>query len=365
MGRGAGRAKRVTVVASASGRVNLIGEHTDYNGGFVLPVALPLHVRVELEPRDDRVVRARSASIEDGRWQERELDDARTTGAWTDHVLAAGAVLRRMGLIDRGYEVRVVSDVPMGAGLGSSGALGVAMLRALRQAFRIDLDDVALARLAQRGEHEVVGARSGIMDQLSASVGRQGEALFIDCRSRAYEGIPLPDDLELVVVHSGVRHEHAAGAYNERRAQCEEAAARLGVRELRDVEPADLPRVAALPSPFAQRARHVVTENGRVIEAVATLAERDLARLGELLDASHRSLRDDFEVSTAEVDLLVELVREQDGIHGARITGGGFGGSIVAVADAGAGHHAAAVAVAEYEQRTGRDAKIVLPALSL
>ena len=267
--------------------------------------------------------------------------------------------------IARGFDVLVSSDVPIGAGLGSSGALGVAVLRALRDAFRISLDDLAVARLAQRSENEFVGASSGIMDQMVASLGREGEALFIDCRSLETVRIPLPADLELVVVDSGVRHEHATGAYNERRRECEEAARLLGVPQLRDVTTEDLARVEALPVPLSGRARHVVTENARVLEAVAALNAADLPALGELLDASHRSLRDDYEVSTAEVDLLVDLVGEQEGVHGARITGGGFGGSIVAVADAGTGHHAAALAVAEYEERTGLDARIVLPALAL
>ena len=350
----------LVITATAPGRVNLIGEHTDYNGGFVLPVALPLRVRVDLQPRPDRLIRASSATVDAGRRHEVRLDVERT-GTWIDHVVGAG----RVAGVDRGYDVRISSDIPIGAGLGSSGALGVAMLRALRNAFGLALDDVAIAKLAQRSENEFVGASSGIMDQMAASLGAEGEALFIDCRSLASERIPLPDELELVVVHSGVTHQHSSGAYNERRRECEEAARSLGVSRLRDVTTADLPRVDALPEPLARRARHVVTEDARVLEAVGALRARDLPRLGELLDASHRSLRDDYEVSTPEVDLLVELVREQEGVLGARITGGGFGGSVVAIADAGIGHHAAALAVAEYEQRTGRDARILLPALAL
>ena len=168
-----------------------------------------------------------------------------------------------------------------------------------------------------------------------------------------------------MVVHSGVTHEHSSGQYNARRHECEAAARALGVPQLRDLGPADRSRIDALPEPLSRRARHVVSENARVLGAVAALREADLAGLGELLDGSHRSLRDDYEVSTPEVDLLVELVREQEGVHGARITGGGFGGSIVAIADVGAGHRAAALAVAEYEQRTSRDARILLPALAL
>lgn len=349
--RGARGARELVAIASAPGRVNLIGEHTDHSGGFVLPVALPLRVSVELERRSDRVVRAISDAMGEA------TGELSRTGTWLDHVIGPAVVLE----LDRGFDVRITSDVPVGAGLGSSGALGVAILRALREAFGIDIDDLTLAKLAQRSENAFVGAASGIMDQMAASLGGENEALFLDCRSLRYVRLPLPGEWELVVVHSGTRHEHSSGAYNERRRECEEAARLLGVPQLRDVGEADLPRIGSLPGPLARRAHHVVTENARVLEAVEALGERDVARLGRLLDASHRSLRDDFEVSTPEVDLLVDLVREQDGVHGARITGGGFGGSIVAVADADRGRHAAATAVGEYEERTGRDARILLP----
>lgn len=309
----------------------------------MLPVALPFLVRVDVELRIDAEIRATT--------------DAKVEPTWIRHVSGAARVLG----IERGFEVRVTGDLPPGAGLGSSGALGVAMLRAFREALGLDLDDITLAKLAQRSENEYAGASSGIMDQMAASLARENEALFLDCRSLAFQRIPLPTEIELVVVHSGVTHQHSAGEYNERRRQCEEAATSLGVPELRDVNTADLERIESLPGPLRRRARHVVSENARVLEAVEALGARDLDRLGALLDASHRSLRDDFEVSTPEVDLLVELIREQPGIFGARITGGGFGGSIVALAEAGAGHGAAAPAVADYEQRTGLDARILLP----
>lgn len=331
------------VRASAPGRVNLIGEHTDYSGGFVLPVALPLRVTVELALREDRQISATT--------------DARVDQSWTRHVIGPARVLG----IDRGYDVHVSGDLPPGAGLGSSGALGVAMIRALRDALGLAIHDVEVARLAQRSENEFVGASSGIMDQMAASVGRVGEALFLDCRSLEFEHHPLPPSCELVVIDSGIKHEHSAGTYNERRRECEEAARALGIRELRDAGPADMQRIEALPDPLRKRARHVVSENARVLSAVSWLREGDLDRLGVVLDWSHRSLRDDFEVSTPEVDLLVGFAREREGIYGARMTGGGFGGSIVALADAGTGHAAAAAAVAEYEERTGREAHVILP----
>lgn len=239
------------------------------------------------------------------------------------------------------------------------------MLRALREALSLDLDDVTVARLAQRSENEFAGASSGIMDQMAASLARENEALFLDCRSLAFERIPLPASCELVVIHSGVTHQHSSGKYNERRRECEEAARALGIPELRDAGPADRKRIRALPEPLRRRARHVVSENARVLAAASwALRDGDLDRLGELLDGSHRSLRDDFEVSTPEVDLLVKLARQQPGVFGARITGGGFGGSIVAIAERGSGRAAAAAAAAEYEERTGRCARVLLPELS-
>jgi len=345
--------------ASAPGRVNLIGEHTDHSGGYVLPVAIPLRVAVEVTRRPERAIRASSAAFDDGRWQ--EVRPGERTGRWTDLI---GGVAEALD-VDIGLDVRIASEIPTGAGLGSSGALGVALVRALRDELGLALDDVEIAKLAHRAEHEGTGVRSGIMDQFAASLGREDEALFIDCRSLAFERIRMPQAFEIAVVDSGQRHRHASGAYNERRRECEEAARLLGVEQLRDIGPGELDRVLALPEPLARRARHVVTENARVVYAVVALRTADPAALGSLIDASHRSLRDDFDVSTPEVDLLVELAREQEGVQGARIHGGGFGGSIVALADEGAGHQAAARAVAEYQERTGLGARVLLPALAL
>lgn len=325
-----------------------------------MPVALPFRVSCALTPRNDRTVHASSDQVP-GQWREHEIGKEQRTGHWSDHVQGMSHVLVRAGLLTQGFDVHVSSEVPMGAGLGSSGALGVALLRAAREAFGLSIDDVTVAQLAQRAEREIVGSQAGIMDQMAASLARENEALFLDCRSLAFQRIPLPPEVELVVVHSGVTHRHSAGEYNERRRQCEEAAEALGVPELRDVSIADLERIESLPEPMRRRARHVVSENARVLEAVEALRGHDLDRLGALLDASHRSLRDDFEVSTPEVDLLVELVREWPGVFGARITGGGFGGSIVVLADAAAGHAAASAGVATYEERTGLDARILLP----
>ena len=229
------------------------------------------------------------------------------------------------------------SDVPLGGGLSSSASLEVALLRALREAFELDLDDVLLARLGQTAENDFVGARCGIMDQMAANLADSDAALFLDTRSLEYRRVPLPSTADLVVLHSGVSHGIAGGEYNARRADCEAAAAELGVPQLRDLTSDDLPRVAQLPERLARRARHVITEDERVLAAVDALEAGDLDEIGRLFYASHASMRDDFEVSTPEIDLLVELARGDSDIFGARLTGGGFGGAVVMLARAGQG----------------------------
>lgn len=346
------------VCASAPGRVNLIGDHTDYNGGFVLPTALPQRTRVQLKRRADRAVRAASAQRpgEVGY----ELGGERKTGGWVDYVQGVTAILAAEGRTLSGFELHVDSDVPVGSGLSSSAALEVALLRGLRELFSLSFDDDVLAALAHRAETEFVGAPVGIMDQLACSRGHEGEALFIDTRSRVVEAIALPPQLGLVVIDSGVPHDHSTGDYRTRRAECEQAAARLGVWQLRDVEPGD-PRIATLPEPLARRTRHVVRENQRVLDAVRALTAGDLPALGRLFDESHRSMRDDFEVSLPAIDLLVALARRHPHVLGARLTGGGFGGAVVVLT---ARAHTAAVAldvVAAYSAILPREPVVILP----
>ncbi|UJR84736.1 galactokinase [Sandaracinus amylolyticus] len=329
------------VVASAPGRVNLIGEHTDYNDGFVLPTVIPQRTFVAIARRDDTRVRARSETLgaEDGY----ELGREARTGRWIDYVQGVTRALVRRGHVVRGFDAVITSEVPVGSGLSSSAALEVATMRALRDAFGLALDDLEIARLAQRGENELVGAPVGILDPLACSLGEDGVALFVDTRTLACERIAIPDTIELVVVDSGVAHDHAQGGYRERRAQCEEAARALGVRALRDVGEDDL---ASLRAPLDRRARHVVTENARVLRAVDALRRGDVHALGALFDASHASMRDDYEVSVPEVDRLVARAKAHPAVLGARLTGGGFGGAIVALARAGHAHDVArAIAV--------------------
>ena len=345
--------------AEAPGRVNLIGEHTDYNDGLVLPTATPQHTRVAVVVRDDDVVHARSEGFPEVSFR---VGDERRSGDWGDHIAAVTWSLRSEGHALRGFEADVSSRVPVGAGLASSAALEVALLRALGEAFSLSLDDRAIARLAHRGEHDLVGARVGTMDQLAAVFARAGEALFIDMRSGAMERVPIDERLALVVVDSGIAHAHAAGEYNRRRAECEAAAKALGLPALRDATVNDATRLAVTAPALARRVRHVVGENERVRLFVAALRAGDAARCGALLDASHASLRDDFEVSLPELDALADALRAQGAVFGARLVGGGFGGAVLALASADRAAAAAHEAARAYSSRTGRAGRVLLPA---
>jgi galactokinase len=330
--------------------VNLIGEHTDYNDGLVLPIALSLGVTVVARARDDARVTIATDIDVTPRTASFTIGAEEKDGTWTDRVRGLTRALALRGARIAGFDAEIASDLPSGAGLGSSAAFAVAVLRALRKLFSLTLDDADIVRIAHEAETgPFVGARSGLLDQLSSAYGRTNAALLIDLRDLATETVPLPRDLELAVIDSGTRHEHASGGYNTRRAECEAAAHHFGVRSLRDLEDRPLHEVLErLPPPLDRRVRHVLTENERVRDAVAALRARDLARMGELLDASHRSLRDDYEVSTPELDRLVELAQADGDVLGARLVGGGFGGSILALAAAGTAADAAQRIVARY-----------------
>jgi galactokinase len=334
------------VVASAPGRVNLIGEHTDYNGGFVLPMAIPQRTWAALARRSDGRVRAASANLDNGhRVREFAVGAEEKTRSWIDYVQGVTRAAREAGAGIGGYDLVIDSDVPLGSGLSSSAALEVSVLRGLRELFDLSLDDVALAKIGQRAENDFVGAPVGIMDQMAASLADAHTALFLDTRSLGYEQLPLPTGAALIVINSGVAHSHASGDYRTRRAECERAAASLGASLLRELGVEDLHRVMALPDPLGRRARHVITENQRVLDAVTAIKRGDLAALGALFNASHASQRDDYEVSVPDVDRLVRIAQGEPGVYGARLTGGGFGGSIVALTDepnaAGAAEHIA------------------------
>jgi galactokinase len=324
---------------SAPGRVNLIGEHTDYNEGFVLPFAIDRRTIVAAGARQDSVLRVASTfSDEVVEIPLAELDTARGQAGWAGYPLGIAWALGRSGAdlaAVPGVDLVIDSNVPVGAGLSSSAAIECAVALALDDLWRLGLARPALARVGQLSENEFVGAPTGIMDQSASLLGQADSAVFLDCRSLDSEVVPLglaAAGLTLVVMDTGVSHSHATGGYGERRASCEAGAAALGVSSLRDLSVDDLPRARAeLDDVTFRRLRHVITENQRVLDVVRTLREDGATAIGDLLDASHVSMRDDFEISVPELDLAVETAREH-GALGARMTGGGFGGSAIALA---------------------------------
>lgn len=359
LGRYAGR--EPAVVARAPGRVNLIGEHTDYNDGFVLPMAIDRAAWLALAPRSDRLVRVHALDFDDE--QAFDLDALGEPGArdrgphgWIEYIKGIAWALGEAGYTLRGWDGVIAADVPVGAGLSSSAAIELATARAWVSLSGGDIpwDPVAMARLAQRAERQWVGVQCGIMDQMISAAGRAGHALRIDCRSLATELLPIPGGVAVVVLDTGKRRELFASAYNERRAQCESAARRLGVPALRDATPELLAaRAAALSRVEQRRARHVVFENQRVLDAAAAMRADDPVRLGQLMDQSHASLRDDFEVSCPELDIMVELGRSHAGCLGARLTGAGFGGCAVALVEGSQAGELARAVPAAYRQRIG------------
>jgi galactokinase len=348
------------VVVRSPGRVNLIGEHTDYNGGWVLPAAIDLGTDVLARRRGDRELHVTSSTL--GETDVASLDDPRPTGgsSWARYVRGAAALLQATGADLPGCDVLVGGDLPLGAGLSSSASVTLGVLTTFTALAGTDVDLVELARLGQRVENEVVGVASGIMDQLAVACGRAGHALLIDCRAVTVEPVPVPAHLRLLVLDSGVPRRLAESGYNQRRAECDRAVAALqhadpSVTALRDATPELL--LAAdehLDEVAARRVRHVVTEDQRVLDAVAALRVGDGATVGRLLVESHASLRDDYEVSIDELDVLVDLALEEDGVLGARLTGAGFGGCAVALVEATAAEHAVERIVRRYRARTGQ-----------
>jgi galactokinase len=317
------------------GRVNLIGEHTDYNLGFVLPFAIDRELVAAFAPRADRQMRL--ATDFQGGVISTNLDDLFRVGGWAAYPLGVVWALGEYGVkLDEvcGFDLAVVSSVPVGAGLSSSAALETATVMALSQLWGFDLDRLTLARIGQRAENAVVGAPTGVMDQAASLLGQRDSAVFLDCRSLEHRIVGLGLEaagLAVLVIDTQVKHEHATGGYGQRRAECEQGAAQLAVASLREVGVADLPAAqAVLDDVVFRRVRHIVTENQRVLDVVELLSTQGAVAIGPLLDASHASMRDDFEISVPELDLAVEVARDH-GALGARMTGGGFGGSAIAL----------------------------------
>ena len=329
-------------IYQAPGRVNLIGEHTDYNDGFVMPAAIGFYTRASVAPRHDRKLVIHSENYSEQ--VEFDLDHlpARRAGHWSDYVIGVVTMLARSGKKLGGANLLVEGNVPQGAGLGSSAsmevAVGYALLNLAEQAS--DRTRTKLALLCQQAENEFVGARCGVMDQFVASHGKRGQALLLDCRFLEYRLLPLPRDVALAICNTMVKHSIAKGEYNQRRAECEAGVRGLSnhlpnTLALRDVTPEDLAAYGhELPEIVVRRCRHVIGENARVLQAAAALELEDLHAFGKLMLESHRSLRDDFEVSCPELDLMVELAQQAEGVYGTRMTGGGFGGCTIALVEA-------------------------------
>lgn len=323
------------VIARAPGRVNLIGEHTDYNEGFVLPAAISVETRVAVRARSDDAVRAVALDLDraEAGWRIGDAPPAPGSGDWWSHVHGMMAIMRAEGAALPGLDVMLTGTVPQGSGLSSSASLAVALGTALSSLTGAGLDPARIARMAQRSEIEVVGTKCGIMDQLVSARGVANHALLIDCRSLDCRPVPLPADMAIMIVHSGIVRGLVEGAYNQRRAACEAVAEALGVAALRDVsaEMLDAARRRLDALAYA-RARHVVSENARTLAAAEALAAGDLAALGRLMAESHASMRDDFGITLPAIDALVALLQQAIGdAGGARMTGGGFGGAVVAL----------------------------------
>ena len=330
-----GRYGRRPKVFRAPGRVNLIGEHTDYNDGFVMPAAIGFRTLVGVAQRTDRKLRVYSENFEASR--EFDLDDRNPvpTAHWSDYVHGVAVILMAAGYDLPGADLLIQSGVPLGAGLSSSAAIEVATAMALLECSGSLVERVRLAKLCQQAENEFVGMRCGIMDQFVCCHARSGHALMLDCRSLSYTHLPIEAAARLVISNTMVKHELAVSEYNRRRAQCEEAVLLLRrrlptVQALRDINVEQLERYQSeLPPLVRKRARHVVSENARVQDAARSLENRDLVQFGKLMYESHASLRDDFEVSCGELDTMVSIASELAGVYGSRMTGGGFGGCTV------------------------------------
>ena len=347
-------------VAGAPGRVNLIGEHTDYNDGFVLPIAIERETLAGYAPRDDRQLRFHSLQAEGPAGVDLDDEPEPVPGSWGNYPVGVAVELMRAGVELRGADVLLDSTVPLGGGLSSSAALEVAAALALMAAAGTTraVDGRELALLCQRAENHFAAAPCGIMDQSIVIMGRSGKAMLLDCRSGETRQVPFDDaSVVLLVADTQVKHDIGDGGYPLRRRQCREAAEQLGVQALRDVT-ADRAEQAiadgSLEAHCAKRVRHVLGEVARTLEAVDALEARDFAHFGKLMYASHASLRDDFEVSCEELDTIVEAARASPGVCGARMTGGGFGGCAIVLAETGAAESAAEKIAERFNSRFGR-----------
>jgi galactokinase len=343
----------------APGRVNLIGEHTDYNDGFVLPVSIQLRTKVSARALSARKLHIRSEFYSED--IDFDLDETNGTARkhWSDYVLGVTMALAREGFNIPGADLLITSNIPPGSGLSSSAALEVAVALTLLSIGGEHADLLQIAKICQRAENEFVGTRSGIMDQFASCFGRREHAMLLDCRSLEVRYVRVPGEVTMMVCNTMVRHELASGEYNARRRQCEQGVALFskvlhGIRTLRDLTPGQFERFPALLDPLIQRrCRHVIEENQRVLNAAGALDRGDLAAFGKLMTASHESLRLDYEVSCTELDVMCEVALAVEGVYGARMTGGGFGGCVLALVKKSAVGIFRETVPREYHRRTG------------
>lgn len=348
-----------TLVAAAPGRVNLIGEHTDYNDGYVLPMAIDRAVVMAAVPRDDQQVRLWSVNF--GQEAEFSLHEITrdSQASWSNYVRGIAWVLQKAGYPLRGMDAVIVGDVPIGAGLSSSAAIETVAAYIFERLSGFSLTGPERARLCQQAENEFVGMRCGIMDQFVASLGQRDHALFIDCRDLHFRHVPLPEGVAIAVCDTHVSRDLVSSAYNTRRAECEQGAQLLGVRALRDVSLRTFQeKERGLPEPIRRRCRHVISENERVLRAMEALERGDVQTAGALINESHESLRDDYEVSCKELDVMVAAARAVEGVYGARMTGAGFGGCTVNLVAAEAVEAFRRRVAATYREVTGIEASI-------
>ena len=347
-------------IVRAPGRVNLIGEHTDYNDGFVLPMAIDRAVWIALRSRDDGQVRIFSLDL--GTESGFLLASLTRESDWIEYPKGIAYELQKAGHTLRGFDAVMTGDVPRGAGLSSSAAVELAVARAFSVTSNINWDAAKMAKLAQKAENEWVGVNCGIMDQMASAACKEGHALFLDCRSLETQHAPLPKGVAIVILDTSTRRGLVDSAYNERRSQCEEAARWFGVKALRDVSVEEFSRKMkeerGLGEVAAKRARHIVTENTRVLEAIDMMRNGNVKRLGELFNASHDSLRDDFEVTNDALNIMVECAREQSSCYGARMTGAGFGGCAVALVKEEEAEAFSQIVATVYRQRFGLEASV-------
>jgi len=350
----------------APGRVNLIGEHTDYNDGFVMPAAIDLYTQAAIKPRDDRTLFIHSDNFSDSVEFDLDEPNPHARGHWSDYARGVAVTLDRAGYRLRGADLAIRSDVPIGAGLSSSAAIEVAAGLAMLENSGVEIERVELAQLCQQAENEFVGMRCGIMDQFISCCGKAGTALMLDCRSLEYRLLPLPENVRLVICNTIVKHELGSSEYNTRRAECEAGVQHFAkllpdIQALRDVTVNDLERCGRnLNEVIFKRCRHVITENARVMEAAAALERNDLQAFGKLMAESHRSLRYDYEVSCTELDAMVDLAAQVEGVYGARMTGGGFGGCTINLVKAYSVAEFKRTVARGYEQATGLAPEIVV-----